>query len=60
MRNANIESTTDSKKVFVTSKTYSHSEEISERLNFMKYYASVSDYQFRKTELRIMYESLSV
>jgi hypothetical protein len=41
------------------SNKFSHAEEIEERLQFLKYYASVSDYQFRKVQLRVIYDSLS-
>lgn len=44
VRAAQIEATSDPRKVFVASKTYSHSEEVAERLQFLKFYASVCDY----------------
>jgi hypothetical protein len=33
---------------------------VEERLSLLKYYASVCDYQFRKAQLRVIYDSLSV
>lgn len=55
-----MEPNSDSKKVFTVSKIYSHHDEIQERLQFLKYYASVCDYQFRKVQLRVIYDSLAV
>ena len=50
----------DRKKIFLQSKNHSHADEIEERLQFLKYYASVCDYQFRKVQLRVIYDSLSL
>lgn len=59
VREAEVDSSSDRRKVYVLSTKYSHAEEIDERLQFMKFYASVSDYQFRKVQLRVIYDSLS-
>ena len=58
VRAANIDAEADRKKTFVQSK-FSHHDEIEERLQFLKYYASVCDYQFCKVQLRVIYDSLS-
>jgi hypothetical protein len=60
VRAANVDAHADRKKVFVQSKTMSHADEIEERLTFLKYYASVSDFKFLKVQLRVIYDSLSV
>lgn len=60
VRAANIDASADRKKVFIQSKNHSHADEIEERLTFLKQYASVCDYQFRKVQLRVIYDSLSV
>jgi adenylyl- and sulfurtransferase ThiI len=45
------------KKLFIVNTKYSHHEEIDERLQFIKYLASVSpDYQVSKSDLDIVYE----
>jgi hypothetical protein len=49
----------DRKKVFVVSKQRSHAEEIEERLSFLKYFATQSDFEFKKVQLRVIYDSLS-
>ena len=59
VREAEVDASSDRRKVYVLSTKYSHAEEIDERLQFMKFYASVSDYQFRKVQLRVIYDSLS-
>jgi len=47
------------KKVFLVNPKYSHQDEIDERLQFLKYLASVSnEYQISKEELSIAYELL--
>ena len=60
VRAANIDPNADSKKVFVASKNYSHFDEIQTRMQFLKYFASVCDYQYKKVQLRVIYDSLSV
>ena len=59
VREAEIDFKVDRRKLHVLSNKYSHAEEIEERLQFLKYYASISDYQFRKVQLRVIYDSLS-
>jgi hypothetical protein len=44
VREQNVDANADRKKLFVVSKIHNHAEEIEERLQFLKYYASVSDY----------------
>jgi hypothetical protein len=47
------------KKLFVLNPKYSHTDEIDERLQFLKYLAQVStDYQVSKSELDILYSLL--
>jgi hypothetical protein len=60
VREAGIEASADRKKIHVYSKSYSHAEEIEERLSFLKLYASQCDFEFKKVELRVIYDSLSV
>lgn len=59
VREADADPKSDRRKLYVLSSKFSHAEEIEERLQFLKYYASVSDYQFRKVQLRVIYDSLS-
>jgi hypothetical protein len=59
LREENVDPTSDRRKLHILSNKYSHAEEIDERLQFLKYYASVCDYQFRKVQLRVIYDSLS-
>jgi hypothetical protein len=50
---------TQAKKLFVLNPKYSHTDEIDERLQFLKYLAQVStDYQVSKSELDILYSLL--
>ena len=43
------------KKLFVLSKSSSHHEEIDERLSFLRYIASISDFKISKAELGVIY-----
>ena len=50
---------TQAKKLFILNPKYSHTDEIDERLQFLKYLAQVStDYQVSKSELDILYSLL--
>ena len=49
----------DRTKIFPVSKKHSHHDEIRERLIFLKYYATQSDFEIGKAELKIIYDLLS-
>lgn len=59
VRKANVDPLADRRKVCVVSR-YCHADEVEERLQLLKYYASICDFQFRKMQLRVIYDSLSV
>lgn len=47
------------KKLILVNLKYSHNEEVDERLQFLKYLATISpDYQISKNELEILYKLL--
>lgn len=47
------------KKLILVNLKYSHNEEVDERLQFLKYLATISpDYQISKSELEILYKLL--
>ena len=49
------------KKLFLVNAKYSHSDEIDERLQFIKYIASISnEYQVSKAELNTLYSLLVI
>jgi hypothetical protein len=47
------------KLYFYPKKSASHAEEISERLQFLNYYASVSSFIISKVQLKVIYDLLS-
>lgn len=47
------------KLYFYPNKSAAHSEEISERLQFLNYYASVSNFVISKVQLKVIYDLLS-
>ena len=49
----------DCTKMKLVSRKHSHTEEISERLAFLQYYAAESDFQNTKVELMVIYDLLS-
>lgn len=60
VKDSQADANADRKKVFVVSKQRSHADEIEERLQFLKYFATQSDFEFKKVQLRVIYDSLSV
>ena len=48
------------KKLFISHPKYSHHDEIDERLQFIKYMASISDFKISKVELGVIYQLLVI
>ena len=46
-------------KMFLVNKKHSHKEEIAERLSFLQLFATHSDFQISKVELKAIYSILS-
>ena len=51
---------TQRKKLNLVNPKYSHHDEIDERLSFIKYLASVSQYQVSKADLESLYDHLVI
>lgn len=50
----------DRKKLFLVNPKYSHHDEVEKRLNFVKYLASVTEFNISKVELGAIYDLLVV
>jgi hypothetical protein len=46
------------KKLYLVNPKYSHHEEVDERLTFLRYIASISDFKISKKELGVIYNIL--
>jgi hypothetical protein len=58
-RAAKVAADADPQQTFISKDHGSHHSEVKGRLHFLQFYASESDYQFMKTQLRVIYDSLS-
>jgi len=50
---------TEREKIFIVSQKHSHHQEIEERLQFLNFYASNSDFKNSKVQLKVIYDLLS-
>jgi len=60
VRDAGIPMGTDGSKAFPMSKENTHADEIESRLAFLRFAAEQSSFKFKKEELRVIYDSLTV